>query len=71
MVLSVVPQSEVITILSGMYIILQLQTLSAQEHHCLIDDATALHRVSPLTQRCVCKAGRSPRYQAACAFLRL
>jgi hypothetical protein len=69
MVLPFVTPSEMIAILTRVYIILQFQALSTHEHHCPIDDARAVHRVFLLAQRCVYRAAQSPRYQAAFVFL--
>ena len=52
-------------------VILQISNVSAGARHCLIDEASAPHRVCYLFWSCVCRAVQSPNYQAACVFLRL
>ena len=52
-------------------VILQISNVSAGARHCLIEKASAPHRVCYLFWPCVCRAVQSPNYQAACVFLRL
>jgi len=71
MVLPFVTPSEMIVILTRVYIILQFRALSTHEHRCPIDDARAVHRIFLLARRRVYRVAQSRRYQAAFAFLRL
>jgi hypothetical protein len=55
----------------GRDVILQISNVSPHARHCLIDEASAPHRVCYPFWSCVCRAVQSPNYQAACVFLRL